>query len=154
MTKRCFRCHHEKPLTEFYRHPRMADGHLNKCKTCTRVDVRINRAVRDEHYRAYDRSRTSRPHRREDRRTRNTRYRQDHPERERAYGAVARALKTGRLKKPPACEGCGAPGSLHAHHQSYQEPLNVVWLCARCHHHHHRVRSFFGQPEHDCETSS
>lgn len=36
--KICFRCGIEQPLTEYYRHPRMADGHLNKCKTCTKSD--------------------------------------------------------------------------------------------------------------------
>ena len=34
--KICFICHTEKPLDEFYKHKRMADEHLNKCKTCTK----------------------------------------------------------------------------------------------------------------------
>ena len=38
--KVCFRCNTEKSLNQFYKHKGMADGHLNKCKNCTKKDTK------------------------------------------------------------------------------------------------------------------
>lgn len=37
-TKICFKCNEEKSFSEYYKHPKTADGFLNKCKKCTIKD--------------------------------------------------------------------------------------------------------------------
>ena len=34
--KTCFKCNTEKPLSDYYKHTKMGDGHLGKCKECTK----------------------------------------------------------------------------------------------------------------------
>ena len=61
--KKCAKCGETKGRDEFYRQAKMADGLLSKCKTCTKRDVRENRARKIEYYREFDRARSNLPHR-------------------------------------------------------------------------------------------
>ena len=63
--------------------------------------------------------------------TRQTNWRRTNLPKYLAHLAVQRALSSGALEKQ-ACEVCGA-AKVDAHHDRYDEPLNVRWLC-RSHH--------------------
>ena len=65
-------------------------------------------------------------------------YRRCHPGIVRAHRAVANALKTGALVRPGWCQDCGATGKLEAHHDDYSRPLDVDFLCVKCHREVHR----------------
>ena len=126
--KRCFKCGEEKPLSEFYAHPQMADGHLNKCKSCTRSDVKAHRKENPD-------------------RELETRLRAcaKKPTHKNAYMAVEAAIRCGKLEKPERCQGCGRSASetrISAHHYDYEKPLDVIWLCAACHRPIDKVRAF------------
>jgi hypothetical protein len=132
--KLCFKCKQIKSLTDFYRHFRMADGHLNKCKECTKNDVKI-------HYEAiggnveYERARAKTPERKAaQKRYWKERAKRD-PIRVQAQAKLSRAIRTGRLKKEP-CEICGTTEKIQGHHEDYNKPLEVRWLCFKHHREH------------------
>jgi len=129
--KPCIRCGETKPIGEFYGHPRMSDGHLNKCKSCCRTDAVSNRRRRLDYFRQYDRDRFHTIRRQQAHRIATVKHRAAYPEKYAARNAVRSALRSGLLVRMP-CEICGCEKS-EAHHDDYSRPLDVRWLC-RVHH--------------------
>jgi hypothetical protein len=108
----------------------MADGYLNKCKECTRKDVKGNRENNVEYYREYDRERANQPHRVAAMQEYNEQYRLEHPLRYLARNIVNNAVRDGKLIPWPVCAVPECNGKPEAHHADYSRPLDVVWLCS------------------------
>lgn len=148
----CRKCNTEKVATDFYANDRT-------CKDCRKVIVRENRLANVEYYRAHDRSRANRP----DRVAARDQYRQTEagkmavakarrnyieksPEKRAAQAAVYNAIRDGKLHRSPCCmaPGCFSTHDIQAHHHDYQQPLDVNWLCGKCHyavHKQHREKT-------------
>ena len=135
-SKECFKCKSVKPLEEFYKHSLMADGHLNKCKACTKGDVRAHRSLNLEKVRAYDRERGKLAHRIALNTEVTKAWRAEDSRRGAAHSAVSRAIKRGEIIRS-SCIRCSNEKSL-AHHEDYDKPLEVVWLCQPCHKQRHK----------------
>ena len=144
--KVCFKCNILKPLSDFYKHSKMSDGHINKCKSCTKKDVHIHREENLEKVREYDRNRPNKTERSEKQRkydqsargkeasaTRRKNYRAKQELRYKAHNTLSYALKRGQIIKPHSCYCCNVECSPHGHHNDYTKPLDVVWLCVDCH---------------------
>lgn len=129
--KICFKCKSEKPYSDFYKHPRMADGHLGKCKDCAKVDTIQNRNSKPEYYKEYDKKRSTQPDRVSQRLSRANRWVTEFPERFKANRLLVNAVKRGEIKRQP-CFVCGKLKT-QGHHPDYSSPLDVVWLCTSHH---------------------
>lgn len=122
--KRCAKCKAEKTTDGFY--PKDS-----KCKPCRCELVRANRRNNIEHYRAFDKARYRTPERRAYTHNMAYSYVLSHPKARAAHTAVGNAVRDRRLFKKP-CEACGNARA-HAHHDDYDKPLDVRWLCPPCH---------------------
>lgn len=135
--KRCFKCGETKPLSLFYNHPKMSDGHVNKCKECNKKDVRKNSQDNFEHYQQYEKARAAKklPHRLQYKTLWRETWEEEFPDKRKAVSAVGKALRKGSIVKSCNCEMCGSEKFIQAHHSSYSKDmwLMVTWLCSRCH---------------------
>lgn len=127
------------------------------CKECVKARVRENRAEKADYYRAYDRKRyRDHEHRKEAaRRSAKSpagikaradaiaRSKVEEPQKWKARHAVNNAIRDGKLDRGTECFFCGSDQRLHAHHEDYDHPLDVVWLCSSCHGKLHTIKGDF-----------
>ena len=120
--KTCSKCGEVKPLNEFpwrTSENRELNGRHGQCRQCLTE-------YRREHFKK--KSGTSLTNAEIQ-----STYRQKHPDRVKAKNAVKTAIAKGSLERLPYCENCGKWCKVEAHHFDYEEPLNVQWLCKKCH---------------------
>lgn len=147
----CKTCERVKSANDFYA------SNLSNCKECVKARVRRNRDAKADYYRAYDRKRyRDNPHRKEAaRRSSNSeagvksrarsiaRSKINEPEKHKARHAVSNAIRDGKLERGTECYFCGVSDRLQAHHEDYDHPLDVVWLCSSCHGKLHTIKGDF-----------
>jgi len=141
--KQCFKCKRYLELLEFYKHSMMADGHLNKCKSCARQESEKRRKHKEQdiNWVLSERKRhreNSRKYRNEGRIFKKSylydkKWNEKNPEKKKAHSEVRSALRSGRIHRHP-CSVCG--NKAEAHHEDYSKPLDIIWLCTK----HHAAR--------------
>lgn len=147
LTKVCFKCGCIKPYTDFYKHTKMADGYLGKCKECTKADAQKNYRGNIDYYKTYDKGRSKLPHRVKAAKVyvatpkgrlvagaAKKKWIDCNPLKRAAHKIYRKWKKNNLRVLPSACENCDKEGTrLNAHHDDYSKPLLVRYLCGKCH---------------------
>jgi hypothetical protein len=109
----------------------MADGYLNKCKSCSKKDMYESRHVKHrERVLRYDLERAKRPKRIASAKLIRERWLEKYPERRVAQYMLGNAVRDGRIIPLP-CFICGKKAE--AHHPDYSQWADVIWLCSTHH---------------------
>lgn len=141
----CKKCLTEKPVGEFGKNPGMASGRLSSCKECRKLYYQ--QYMSENRQQVLHARRDRWPHRRiteaelEKRKLHNslrTSTRGKYPEKDAARGILGHAVRDGKVARSNRCERCDVSCVPHGHHEDYYRPLDVVWLCPRCHGERHR----------------
>jgi hypothetical protein len=130
--KNCIKCHETKPLACFLKDKRNSDGHTGYCRKCANARHRERYKADPSGWRRREREYARRhPERvRAAVRAKRARY----PDRDRARHMVAYAVEKGEMVRPSHCERCDRNDTrIEAHHPDYSRPLDVEWICTRCH---------------------
>lgn len=150
--KTCIRCNLKKELTSFYKHKAMADGHLSVCIECTKARVNVHREKNLDRIQSYDRERAKRPERIAQSKAYSQsekgkavhkkaleNYKKKYPMKYAAHLIFGNAIRDGKIVKQTFCSECGSNKQIHGHHDDYTKPLEVRWLCIKCHVAWHKV---------------
>ena len=139
-TKNCIICGVLKSLDEYYTHSKMADGHINKCKDCTKEQAkeRFKKLSKDKNWAESEKERGRLKYHRLNYRGKNKptteqkallqkRYRLKYPEKHKA------------TQKLNSMKMTNTPG-IHRHHWSYNEQhyLDIIPLTIEQHNLAHR----------------
>lgn len=141
--KSCYKCGKEKNEDCFSVDRSTKDRLQNCCKEC--------QSLRDSKYRKTNKGKeVNQKGIKKYRKTRKgkeahsvggARYRQKYPEKIKAGSCVGYAIKLGKLVRPDVCEQCDTKCKPEAHHPDYDKPLDVTWMCIKCHKKLHRKES-------------
>lgn len=147
-TKLCKKCGTEKELSEFNKDASKKNGLHSTCKACRKKYQGEYRRRRKEYY-----DQLSAKHRQENpeyykqyraiyektdkskqaHARRAKEQRRLHPEAIKANNQVNKAILSGKIVRPKGCTRCGSSGKIEAHHPDYSKPLEVEFLCTKCH---------------------
>lgn len=136
--KFCSVCEAVKPPEEFHKRAASADGLMSACKDCCKARDRARYAGEKERRAERQREYMKTPEGAAARAKAMNTWRSKNKKKMSAHNKVNKAIMRGNLVAAASCEQCGSADRIEGHHDDYDKPLDVRWLCYNCHAQWHR----------------
>lgn len=124
--KICNKCHIEKSFDNFCKHRCMKDGYNTVCKEC------VKRLQKNPPFNLMYSKKSK------------EKFKKEKPIQYSAMQKIWNDVKRGNIIKPNKCFMCEKnfdKKRIHAHHEDYNKPLIVTWLCETCHAKIHAIKN-------------
>ena len=138
--KVCSRCGELKPLDAFSVSKGTIASRQSHCKACRSAFMRADRKSRPERYaeirRQFEERQTTGATLFRDpdwKRNWKLKWNRNNREKVRAHNKLKKAVDSGKLIRAKACQRCGLECKTEGSHDDYSKPLEVEWLCRKCH---------------------
>lgn len=79
------------------------------------------------------------------RRERGEKWKKENPEKALTQSRFKDAVRYGKIIRPNQCENCKEICVPHGHHEDYDKPYDVVWLCEICHFYLHHKPDIYAE---------
>ena len=140
--KKCKRCGTEKNEEEFNKWYKKSgsSGYRQNCRECDHLLNKEFREKNSDKLKVKRRNRNgAQPKRyctdpKQQKRNEDVyRSQRKYPEKRAARTFLNSYIKMGKVMKPNSCEICLQKAKVEGHHEDYSKPLEVKWVCKKCH---------------------
>ena len=141
--KTCIECKKDLELSFFNKNKSRCDNLQNICKACNK----LYRSNNSEKYNKdpiaayiYHKEYMTTDKGKQIQRLSSIKSNIKYPNAHKSRNLYSYAIKTGALVRPATCQMCHCSSdSIQGHHCDYNKPLEVMWLCIKCHSSWHKM---------------
>lgn len=146
--KICIKCNEPKALELFSKDSSRHDNKQRTCKACAKsyrssisdkmINYRkANSKKNNEYHRIYRKTDVGKINLKKASVKRDKKF----PNAYKCRYKTVNLIKLGELIRPSNCDTCGSDCKPNGHHCDYNDPLDIMWLCASCHRDWHKVNT-------------
>lgn len=141
MAKPCSACKIPKELSEFHKDKQRKDGLNPRCKACSKTrNAKLYKENKEHINKINAKYRKTKAGKESFKKTKNKQI-EKYPNADKARREFRVQVNNGNIRNPGYCSKCPSAKNIQGHHDDYSKPLDVRWLCIKCHRLWHKTNT-------------